>query len=288
MSSTSIIGLDLGGTKIHAGRYDAQTVELIAEEKIATDAEAGFSKVLQDCIDLINRLRTDDTTAVGIGIPGLIHQPEGVVIRTPNIPHSENFAVKKECEKQLKLPVTVENDARCFALAEAIMGAGKGKRVVIGMTIGTGVGGGIVIDEKVFHGSHGFAGEIGHMLLMPGSPPYETDDNRGDIEQFISGTAMGKRCTAAKRPEDYMQGEVCAFLQPQVFREVAQVIASLTYMLDPDIVVLGGSAGKSLKPHLSKITEELKQWTMAGTPLPEIAVTALSHPGAMGAALVTL
>ena len=191
-------------------------------------------------------------------------------------------------EDALQLRVKVENDASCFALAEAMMGAGKDRRVVVGITLGTGVGGGIVIDGKVFQGAHGFAGEIGHMLMMPGKPPYETKDQRGDVEQFLSGTAMGHRCTAAKRPEDYLEGEVCSFLQPQIFREVAWIATSLTYLLDPDIIVLGGSAGRALGPHLSKVDEELKQWVLPGTPLPLIAVAELKESGALGAALLVV
>lgn len=286
MAKGDRIGIDLGGTKTVIARYDAVTFERQAEECIPTNAQAGLTMVLQDCVSIIQKMRTPNTTGVGIGLAGLIQQPEGIVIHTPNISAGNDVAAKAILEKALDLPVKLANDAGCFTLAEAMMGAGKGKRVVIGITMGTGVGGGIVIDGKIFQGSHGFAGEMGHMLLVPGKPPYHSDDMRGEVEQFLSGTAMGHRCTEAQKPEDYLEGAVCDWMQPEIFREVAWLATNLTYVFDPDIIVLGGSAGKALKPHLPKVMAELKQWTLPNTPLPEIAVAGLDGSGALGAALL--
>lgn len=286
MKKTSVIGIDLGGTKTIVARYDATTFERETEERIVTNASAGLAIVLQDAVRIVEKMRTPHTTSVGVGIAGLIRQPDGIVIQTPNISAGKEVRAKELMEQALGLPVSVANDAGCFALAEAMMGAGKGKRIVIGITMGTGVGGGIVIDGKIFQGSHGFAGEIGHMLLVPGHPPYHTDNMRGEVEQFLSGTAMGNRCTAAEKPEDYLEGAVCDRMQPDIFREVAWLCTNLTYVFDPDIIVLGGSAGRALKPHLSKVKDELKKWTLPDTPLPDLAIAHLESSGALGAALL--
>lgn len=189
-------------------------------------------------------------------------------------------------EERLKLPVHVENDANCFALAEARMGAGKDGKVVIGLTLGTGVGGGIVINGSIFQGADGFAGEIGHMLLRPGEPPYETEDKRGEVEQFLSGTAMGNRCPEAKDPSDYLHGAVCSFLHPQIFREAAWLCVSLTYLLNPSVIVFGGSAGTSLMSHLPEVESDVRKWMLPGTPLPRLAKAELKEPGVLGAALL--
>lgn len=284
---SSVLGIDLGGTKIAAARYDNSTWEQLEEGRTETQAGGSFEQVFSNIVSLAERLRTDDTAAVGIGVPGLVQLPEGIIVTLPNIPHAENFALKKKLEAALRLPVVVGNDANCFALAEAKRGAGKGKAIVVGITMGTGVGGGIVIDGKVLSGAHGFACEIGHMLLKPGEPPYETDDKRGDVEQFLSGTAMGKRCEAAKRPEDYLKGEVCSFLRPEVFREVAWMCASLTHLLDPSVIVFGGSAGRALAPYLSTIETELKNWMLPGIPTPPLKIAELKDAAMMGAALLT-
>lgn len=286
MAQSTVIGVDLGGTKTLLGRYDVDSLKLQKFIEVQTNASLGLQAVLKDCVTEIKKLTSTDTIAVGMGMPGLIELPEGIVIHTPNIPGGQGVRAQEMLQRAIDLPVFVDNDARCFTLAEAHHGSGKGKRTVVGVTLGTGVGGGIVINGRIFHGSHGFAGEIGHMLLKPGELPYESTDMRGDVEQYLSGTAMGKRCTAAKRPQDYLEGQVCSFLQPQVFRELAQLVASLTYLLDPDIIVFGGSAGRALGPHLKKITSELGHWTMPGTPLPEIAVSTMENPGALGAAIL--
>ena len=287
MSTSSVIGVDLGGTKGIIARFTGPHFEREAEERVPTRAESGFSAVIDDMIEGIERLRTPDVKAVGIGVPGLVQQPEGILLQAPNIPDSKNIPLKSLLEERLRLPVFLDNDANCFALAEAIHGSGKGKRIVIGITFGTGVGGGIVIDEKIFQGSHGYAAEIGHMLLMPGSPPYETEDKRGEVEQVLSGTAMGHRCPAAETPEEYLEGAVCSFMQPAIYREVAWLCTNLTYLLDPDVIVFGGSAGHALGSHVDKIIEELKKWTLKGTPLPEIKVATVKGAGALGAALLT-
>ena len=286
MASGSIIGVDLGGTKIVVASYDAATFEVQASEKVPTGASRGFAHVLEDVIGLIEKLRAPDTTAVGIGVAGLIRQPRGVLINAPNIKDAIDIPVKKLMEDRLKLPVHVDNDANCFALAEARMGAGRDGKVVIGLTLGTGVGGGIVIDGNIFHGADGFAGEIGHMLLQPGQPPYETEDKRGEVEQFLSGTAMGNRCPEAKDPSEYLHGAVCSFLHPKIFREAAWLCVSLTYLLNPSVIVFGGSAGNSLMGHLHEVEDEVRKWMLPGTPLPPLAKAQLKDPGVLGAALL--
>lgn len=282
---TQIIGIDVGGTKIAAVRYDCKTWKIQDERRIATDAKRGFPAVLDDLVSLIAELKTDDTAAAGIGLPGPVSDT-GVLRIAPNIPKSENTDVKKYLEKKTGMKIFVNNDNQGFAYAEAMVGAGKGKKVVAVVAFGTGVGGGIVIDGKIFRGAHGAAGEFGHMLLQPGSPPYETEDKRGETEQFLSGTAWKKRCDKAQKPEDILEGEACSFLHPLIYREVAWLCTNLIHSLDPDIIVIGGSAGRALKNHVPKILEELKQWVLPGTPLPEITISELKGAGMLGAALL--
>ena len=286
MSPSSVIGVDLGGTKIRIARYDLKTWEMQAAEEQMTHANQEFPHVMDDMVKLVEQLCARETLGVGFGLPGLILQPSGVIHRMPNIPGGENVPFRMEMQKRLKLPITVENDVNCFTFAEALHGAGKGKRVVVGIAMGTGVGGGIVIDGKLYHGEHGFAAEVGHMLLRPGEPPYKTEDRRGEVEQFLSGSAMGKRCSEAKRPEEYLQGEVCTFLQPTIFREVAWLCVNLIHLLDPSIIVFAGSAGRALTPHLENIRAEIAQWILPGTPLPPLAVAALKDAATRGAALL--
>lgn len=281
----SIIGIDCGGTKIAAARYDVQTWQCETEATASTHAKKGFSSILQTMTGLVRRLRAPTTTHIGIGVAGLVERPRGAILRLPHIPGAEGIT-PAHASVALGLPVTFENDANCFALAEATLGAGKGKPVVVGVTLGTGVGGGIILDGKIFSGAHGYAAEIGHMLLRPGETPYPMEHPRGDVEQFLSGTAMGRRCTAAERPEEYLEGAVCSFLQPQVFEEIAWMCTSLTHLLDPSVIIFGGSAGRALGPHLDAVTAELKKWMLPGVPLPELAVAQREDAEVLGAAMV--
>ncbi len=280
----TVIAVDLGGTKADVARVNAETWEIESKERVPTRAKDGFSAVLDDIVEAIGRQRNDSTTAVGIGVPGLVSK--GVLLNAPNIKDAKNIDVKMILEERLKLPVAVGNDANCFTLAEARMGAAKGKGIIIGITFGTGVGGGIVIDGKVFEGAHGYAAEIGHMLLRPGEVPYESDDTRGEVEQYLSGTAMGKRCEAAQTPDDYLDGAACSFMRPDIYREVAWLCTNLLYLLDPDLIVFGGAAGHSLANHVDAIEKELKKWILPGTPLPKIVSATTKNAGMLGAALL--
>ena len=282
----TIIGVDLGGTKIAAARYDQKNWEQQAADRIETHADEGFLHVFNDMIQLIDSLRTEDTVGIGIGVPGLIHQPKGEIQVTPNIPGSEGFPLKQEVRKRTGLEVAVDNDVNCFALAESKLGAAKKHSVVVGIALGTGVGGGIIIDGKIFQGANGYAAEIGHMLLVPGQPPYETDDKRGEIEQFFSGTAMGKRCENAASPDEYLNGETCSFMHKSIYQEVSWMCTNLIHLLDPSIIVFGGSAGHALAPHFEKIKEELMNWLLPGTPVPQLKLAELKNAGTMGAALL--
>lgn len=288
MAKKQVIGVDLGGTKCALALFDAETFDILERKTIPTRAADGLSAVVDDVVAAIEEMKTPETTAVGIGVPGLVRQPEGFLIKAPNIADSDNFPMKQVLSERLGLPVFVGNDANCFVLAEARLGSAKNYKMVIGITFGTGVGGGLVIDGKLFEGAHGYAAEIGHMLMMPGKPPYDDpDDKRGRVEQFLSGTAMGKRCEAAQTPEDYLEGAVCSFMQPDIYREVAWLCTTLTYMLDPDVIVFGGSAGYALLKHIEEITAELKKWTLPGTPLPAIVAATMKDAGTVGAALLT-
>lgn len=282
----TVLGIDIGGTKIAAARYDAKTFVLQEEMTVPTPAKEGITATLDAAHILVEKLRTADTTALGMGLPGLIEKKTGHLITAHNIADSNRFPVKEYMNKRCDLSVTVENDANCFALGEALYGAGKGHSVMFGIIMGTGVGGGLIINGSIYHGAHGFASEVGHTLLVPGHPPYPTDDKRGDTEQFLSGTSLGKRCEAAKRPQDYLVGEVCAYLRPEVFREVAWLCVNLTHVLDPSIIVFGGSTGRALKPHLAAIKSEMQQWLLPGASSPEIAIGTRKDAGTLGAAIL--
>lgn len=286
MPQASVIGIDLGGTKIAIGRFDAKSFTLQKEMVIPTPRD-GFPQVLTEIIKNTKELQMDHVTAIGIGVPGLVRQPEGIALIMPNIQNSHDIPIKKELELALSLPVTVDNDTNCFTLSEAVLGVGKGQPVVVGITFGTGVGGGIVLNGRIYHGHHGFAAEIGHMLLKPGEPPYQTDNKRGEVEQFLSGSAFRHRCAQATKPSQYLEGATCSFMHPDIHREVAWLCTSIIHLLDPSVIVFGGSAGHALKEHLPGIQHALSEWLLPGTPVPTLTLASLPNAGMLGAALLT-
>lgn len=286
ISPFSILGIDLGGTKTALTLFDADTMVPRASDVFPTGASDGFAAVQDRLLTAVNALRGPDTKSIGLGVPGFIDPKTQHVISLPNIPESAGTDVRHWLADATGLPVVIENDARCFAYAEALFGAGKDHRVVLGVTLGTGVGGGIVIDRALYHGARGYAGEVGHALLMPGQPPYPTENRRGEVEQFLSGTAMGKRCDAAKRPEDYLEGDVCSFLRPEVMREVAWFIVNAIHFVDPSIVIFGGSTGRALEPHFAAIEKELRVWLLPGVEPPVLACGVFADAAVRGAALL--
>ena len=284
----TVIGIDLGGTKIAAARFNAETLEILRSDQEPTNAELTFEYVRGELLQCISELRDEHTIAVGIGVPGPVDAVTKRIVQLPNIKGADGFDLVSYVEEHTGLKTVIQNDSRCFTLAEALLGAGRGHSVVAGVIMGTGVGGGIVIDGKLLEGAHGFAGEFGHMLLVPGSPPYRTDDKRGEVEQFLSGKAMGLRCTQALDPKEYLSGQACAFMHPDIYREVAWFITSLTHAIDPSVVIFGGSAGRALKPHLAQIESELQRWMLPGVPPPRLTVGELEHGSMRGAALLAL
>ncbi|MEK7217933.1 MAG: ROK family protein [Patescibacteria group bacterium] len=286
MGGRIAIGIDVGGTKTAIASYDTAGWKLLKQKRFPTRKDEGFGTVLEDALSIADSWKTPDTVALGCGAPGLIRATDGSILRMPNIAGGDGFPLKKYLEKRFGIPVTVENDSNCFTLGEALGGAGKGCNVVVGITMGTGVGGGIVVEGKLFRGADGFAGEIGHMLLRPGNPPYETEDSRGEVEQFLSGTAMLKRCEAAKAAQDLLEGGTCAFLHTEIVLETAWLCTNVTHLINPSIIVFGGGTGRALKPYLTTIRDEMTRWIMQGTPLPQLAVAQLDDPATRGAAML--
>ena len=289
MPTGSVIGVDIGGTKSAIGVYDARSLTLLAEDRFPTDAKRGFPSVIEDVCTRMEGLCRKDTQTCGVTVPGLVRTRDGTIVTLPNIPQGEGFTLLTYLQERLSTKtIRVGNDSQGFALAEAREGAGKGHHVVVGVTMGTGVGGGIIVDGQIFHGEYGFAGEIGHMLLQPGRPPFVQDAPRGEVEQFLSGTALGKRCSQAKNPKEYLEGDTCSFLHPEFFKEVAWMCVNLTHLLNPSIIVFGGTTGRALHNHIPAINEELTQWLLPGTPIPTLATAALKDAATRGAAMLAL
>ena len=167
MQSPLSIGIDLGGTDIKGGLVSAAG-EIVREACISTEKEQGAAHVLDRMAELVRSLReqaTSPVAGVGIGIPGQVLVEEGLLVEAPNLQCLENHFVAKEMTRRIGLPVVLDNDANVAALGEYAFGAGRGARHMLMVTLGTGVGGGLILDGRLFRGAKGGAGEFGHMVV---------------------------------------------------------------------------------------------------------------------------
>lgn len=187
--------VDVGGTKVAYGIFDEQR-NLIIKDKRPADTnwtpDAFADALAADCEDLIKKsgLSRGDIAGVGLIVPGYVDFRTGEVHIITNIPKLVCFYPGRDLEKRLNLPVLLENDANAAGLAEARVGAGREYSDIVYMTVSTGIGGGIVINDAIFHGSYGAAGEIGHLLITPGQGALCGCHNRGCFESWCSAANM--------------------------------------------------------------------------------------------------
>jgi len=251
------IGIDLGGTKIEGIAMDAGGHELIRHRIDTPSGESSdrYSKIVQSVDKLVKHIESavGMSGSVGIGIPGTLSVSTGR-IKNANTTEMIGKQLDKDLEQVMKRPVKLANDANCFALSEAIDGAGKGCDSVFGVIIGTGTGGGVVINGEVVNGINGIGGEWGHNPLpwplkseMPGPDCY--CGLNGCIETYLSGPGLlssYKRLTGdIVQPEEIVNRFEAGDIQARVVIEnyvdrLARGLASIINVLDPEVVVLGG------------------------------------------------
>lgn len=186
------IGVDLGGTNLRAAAVDREG-RILQQISVDTNFAGGRDAVIGDIVDSVNQLKqgffTQRLAGVGIGVPGFILLKEGFITNSNNLPYLENYPVRDAIEKLLGTPIILENDANAAALGEKWMGAGREVNDMVLLTLGTGVGGGIIMGGRVLHGMDGMAAELGHLTIDPFGPPCGCG-NLGCLEKLASATAV--------------------------------------------------------------------------------------------------
>lgn len=271
-SDRYIIGVDLGGTNIVVGAMSADGSREHATHEIPTRAALGADAVVERIVQLIERVVAETSAAtgaprsaflgVGIGSPGPLDRERGLVIFTPNLGWRD-FPLRDRVSDAVGLPATLDNDANCATLGEWWIGAAQGGRNVIGLTIGTGIGGGLILDGRLYHGASDVAGEIGHATIDSTGRRCGCG-NYGCLEAYASGPAIAERArealaggepsampvmvggdlsrlTAALVYQAAREGDRLAL---EVVRETARLlgagVANLLNIFNPDVVVLAG------------------------------------------------
>lgn len=241
------IGIDLGGTKIEAILLD-EKLNVIERTRIPTQQEKGYKSIIDSIVSLVDVLKTksNDSFSIGISAPGAISKKTGL-IKNSNTQCLIGMPLKEDLQQALNQKIAMDNDANCFTIAEATLGAAKGHDVVFGVIMGTGVGGGIVINGNVHKGRTNIAGEWGHHTLrIKGNKCY--CGKQGCVETYISGPALEKQWTKLTGKTESLPSiiqnidETTNGLQwkNEFLENFAIGLANVIDILDPDVIVLGG------------------------------------------------
>jgi len=269
MNNDYYIGIDVGGTKVLTALADENGLILNKAQK-PTEADKGEETIISNIKDSIDRvinnspITKEEVKRIGIGSPGPLDLEKGLIIENSNLSWT-NVPIVKILEEMTGIPVTLENDANAAALGEKHFGAGREADNIVYLTISTGIGGGIIIDKKIYHGGKGNAGEVGHMTLIPDSNYQCGCGNYGCFEAVASGTAIARRGKEVLQKEeeeslikDYSNNDVEQIDAPlvaaaaragdkqaiEIFKLTGRLlgigISNVVNLFDPEIIVLGG------------------------------------------------
>lgn len=304
------IGLDVGGSKV-AGVLmsgDGSVRASVLQASPAEDVEA----MLETVVFVAERLRTEGPgAAVGVGAAGMVEHETGVMRWAPNIAWRE-IRLRDLVQERIGLPCVVDNDANTAAWGECLYGAGRGLRHMLLVTVGTGIGGGLIQDGRIYRGAHGFAAEIGHVIVEPDGPPCGCG-NRGCWEQVAGGQALDRLAVeAARRDPDGPIGRatrgstpagpdvvaaaaagdpVAVKILETVGRRLGEGLAGLANVLDPEAIVVGGGVAEIGPPFLDPARARFVETVEAPHHRPEVPILPAllgNDAGAIGAAAMAL
>jgi glucokinase len=311
LSPRETIGVDLGGTKMLVGVVDSEqhthyegheSSVGLSEDKLVEDLGRELEEAKQ---------ARPNVLAAGLGIPATIDHDRGVAIQAVNLEISD-VPLRDLMTERLGFPVFIENDATVAALAEYLYGAGRGARNVVLLTIGTGIGGGLIIGGEIYRGSIGGGGELGHIVIREDGLPCQGNcPNHGCVETYASGTALAREGTAAaKREPDSALGKALADgpilgrtvtdlalqgdpLSTQLVAEAGThlgvALASLANIFDPDVIVIGGGVSAAGELLIGPAREELEARALSPMNKTQVKLAELGpDAGMIGAAAMAL
>jgi glucokinase len=297
-----IIGIDVGGTKIAGGLVTPNgrlTSSVTVPSRGGDGFEASFGQVLHVIERLIRQAGgKDKLQGIGLCVPGPLDTRKGVILNAPNLPGWRKVPIAVTVSNRFGLPVKIENDANAAGLAEVLFGAAVGYRHVFYVTVSTGIGTGIIVSRRVYHGKHGAAGEGGHVSIDFQSPYRCTCGALGHIEALASGPAMARRArvrleqehAAASRLRDLARGNPSR-ITPEMIERAARAgdavsrsiieetgfylgvwLAGMITLLDPEAIVIGGGVSRIGRPLFRTIRKTILRYTLnpalaANTPL---------------------
>ena len=275
MASTQHIGIDLGGTNVRVGLVDGpQLLDLYTE---STKAGGSQQEVIEQLFSVTDRFYNDQIQSIGIGVPGLVDVSQGMVFDVVNIPSLQEIPLQALMEDRYRIPVRINNDANCFALGEFQFGTEKRQGSMVGLSIGTGLGAGIIINGKLYSGKHCGAGEFGMIDYLEHNIEYYASGQFFQHVYDIDGLTVFKLA---------VEGDDSALEMYRVFgKHLGNAIKTILYTLDTDKIVLGGSVSEAWPYFKNSMWEQIKTFAYKKTILElKVDISALSNSALLGAA----
>ena len=275
MNQINIIGIDLGGTHVRAGIVsDGKLADIVSVRIPASGSE---EEVLNIIYKLIAPLVNENIKAIGIGVPSIVDIENGIVYDVQNIPSWKKVELKKLMEEKYQLPVSINNDANCFALGEKYFGKGKNFHSMIGLTIGTGLGAGIIINDKLYAGVNCGAGEFGCVEYL---------------DQYVEYYASGQffeNCYQTNGELVYKKALEGDPLSIMIFEELGthlgNAIRMILYTYCPELIVLGGSISKAYPLFQERMWRRIRTYIYSSTlDKFHLEISELQNSGILGAA----
>ncbi|HXX23546.1 MAG TPA: ROK family protein [Terriglobia bacterium] len=316
-----IIGIDVGGTKVAGGLVNLKG-RLVKSLVVPTYGEKGFKTSYNQIVNLIERLiklggGKDNIAGVGVCAPGPLNPKTGVIINPPNLPGWRNIPLARLLESHFHLPAKVENDANAAGLAEVLFGAAVGYRDVFYVTVSTGIGTGVIIDKRIYHGKNGVGGEGGHVSIDFRSPYRCGCGTLGCIEALAAGPAMARRARVALEQEHdkpSLLRELSAGnlgrITPVMIQEAAHKgddlakfiidetgfflgvwLGGMMSLFDPEAIIIGGGVAQIGKPLFERIRQTMPHYTINRRfveKLPILPAKLQKNVGVYGAASIFL
>jgi len=275
MTEIKIIGIDLGGTQVRAGVVSEGRLENIVSVRIPS--EGSVDEVLQVMYELTDPLVDENIKAIGIGVPSVVDIEKGIVYDVQNIPSWKEVHLKKILEDRYQVPVFINNDSNCFALGEKHFGKGKNFHSMIGLTIGTGLGGGIIINDKLYAGVNCGAGEFGCVEYL---------------DQYVEYYASGQffeNCYQTNGELVYKKALEGDPLSIMIFEEfgthLGNAIRMVLYTYCPELIVIGGSISKAYPLFQENMWKRIHTYIYSNTlDKFHLEISELENPGILGAA----
>lgn len=292
------IGVDLGGTNVRVAKVNEQG-EVLQVVKEATEVNKGVEHVIQKMIHMIESIDGyEECKGIGMGVPGPVDTKNGKMILATNLPGFEGYPITERMEGHFHIPAFLDNDVNVAGMGEAVLGAGKGCDIVYYVTISTGIGGALVVNQKVVAGKNGHAGEVANIII---------DRNRekvnylnvGAVENEASGTAITRKGKALFGDEKIAhagdvfdlarKGNAQALqLCDEVAYDIAVMFSTIAHVADPEVFVLGGGVMKGKDVFFDKMESYYRTMIHKGMQTVVFKEAELEEPGIVGAAMLPM